>query len=245
MRILICGGKRTENLIKALRNKYKAEISFCYEPLVRNINSVIARGETFDRAVIFEQSLSEDGEITDRAVIGNTLSEALKAITNAYSQYELVFVAESKMMARTIKEETFEVRDISVVVLQLSSQYTVSFLAQLVQNELKDFDRGKVFTLEDVRQMMADESTYNDVVWSDEVEDTTGELMGEDIEGVVNAVDELENFEFSFGKGGITIEEIKQETMEATEQARSETPSDEAEAGRKAKRKGKKTKFLK
>lgn len=210
MKILLCGGAKTDNLIIALENRFKSGMSFCKEEFIRNIDNFIMRGESFDRAIVFEQSISRDGYINDIATFRKDVSTFIDKLKENFSKYEIVFVTETRDKARMIIEETIDVAHISIVIVK-EPPYVTSFITQLVSTELRNFDKGIKFTQDDVRQMIEEENNEDDILWSDEIEMEKGETLSLDGEKGYDVENQFDNFEFVFTRRGIAVLDAKEE----------------------------------
>ena len=123
MNVLICGGEKTENIVKSLEKRFNTgSIKFITEKDIDDIETVTARGEYFDRAIIIEQSWTNDGTILEEKDIRVKLDN----FTNEYKEHSskditFIFVVTTENMAKMVLEETLELINLSKIVHKESS----------------------------------------------------------------------------------------------------------------------------
>lgn len=209
MKILICGGTKTNNIKIALERRFTSGMSFCTEEQIENIDNLITRGETFDRAIVFEQSISANGMRNEAANMRKNICSFIERVKENFTKYEIVFITETRDKARIIVEETLDVAHVSTVLVK-SPPYATSFITQLVSVELRQFDKGMVFTQSDVRTMVESESEEEDIIWSDENERSRGELIGTECTDT-SVIKQLENFTYLFTRNEIKVIDLREE----------------------------------
>lgn len=166
MNVLICGGEKTENIVKSLEKRFNTgSIKFITEKDIDDIETVTARGEYFDRAIIIEQSWTNDGTILEEKDIRVKLDK----FTNEYKEHSskditFIFVVTTENMAKMVLEETLELINLSKVVLK-SPPYSVSFFTTLVTSELNKLPAEYLFSMENVEvKSDINELNYGDVL---------------------------------------------------------------------------------
>lgn len=164
MRVLICGGVKTINIVRALQPRFKAgTVDFV---VINNITGMeiknwFSRGEQFDRAVIIEQSWTNDGYIQDEY----EMRKAINWFASAFRQRAgagatCVFITTNEAMATMVAEETIEINR-SCKVLIKEPPYTVSFFSLVVTYDLSSIPDTYVF---DFTKASRNEQSEADIV---------------------------------------------------------------------------------
>ena len=66
MRVLVSGGLKTDAITRAMEKAFSdGSVLFESENFIKNIENFLSRGNYFDRAIIMEQSLTENGNNID------------------------------------------------------------------------------------------------------------------------------------------------------------------------------------
>ena len=149
MRVLISGGMHTNNIIKGIEKKFVSTgVEFLVVPFIEDIESIYARGDYFDRAIIIEQSWTADNQDTDemswRRKINQFATNCGARLTNGMS---FVFLAQTTEQGAIAYEEIFEIQDYSAVVVK-APRYKTSFFTSLINCDLGDFPPEILYTIE-------------------------------------------------------------------------------------------------
>ena len=164
MRVVICGGAKTENIVKATRDNFKSSgVDFLTVKYIDTVADLFNRGEYFDRIILVEPGWTRDGTITSETQIRHTLSEFANQMidqnTNPKSEY--VFLSQTQEMAGIVNEEILLIKSQSELAVK-APPYKVNLFKALVLAELGRFpeqlaykstevisnDRGDNFTEE-------------------------------------------------------------------------------------------------
>ena len=164
MRVVICGGAKTENIVKATRDNFKSSgVDFLTVKYIDTVADLFNRGEYFDRIILVEPGWTRDGIITSETQIRHTLSEFANQMidqnTNPKSEY--VFLSQTQEMAGIVNEEILLIKSQSELAVK-APPYKVNLFKALVLAELGRFpeqlaykstevisdDRGDNFTEE-------------------------------------------------------------------------------------------------
>lgn len=209
MRILMCGGVKTINILNAVKGRFGAGIVYLKEDMISNIGNFVAKGENFNRAIIFEQGISEDGKIIEHGVIRKNLERFVMTLEENYKNYEVVFVAETDTMARILIEETIRIRD-KRIVIKKAPTYTVSFISKLVCDEMHEFEKALIFDESHVQAMVDAENEEENISWSDEVEELQGQLVssGEELIRNIDVTKVLNEFKYTYNGEDFLIERV-------------------------------------
>ena len=135
MRILIAGGRKTHNIVEAVKQKFSASGDEIIEvQFIEDIVNIFSTGEYFDKALITEQSITRDKEITDEFELRERVNEFATQMANRNSRYNYVFLASDENMARLIDEEIIDIIEDSAVILS-APPYKTTFFIELIVKE--------------------------------------------------------------------------------------------------------------
>lgn len=148
MKVMICGGAKTRNIKNALEDRFKhGEITMVVMNNMTEFESLLNRGEYIDRAVVFEQGITQDGKVTDEYDIRDRVSEFVNVFESQLSkEATLIFVVRTDDMAKIVAEESMEIgRQCRILVKQ--PQYTIAFMARLVSFNIELIEPELVYKL--------------------------------------------------------------------------------------------------
>lgn len=146
MRILLSGGFKTENIANAIRPKFESNgDEIVVEMFVENIESLYLRGESFDKIIITEQSLTQDFNIKDDNVVRNRINTF--AQQQEVHDNKIVFLTQYSRLASTILDEIVSIKDKSVIILK-QPRYTVTFFQELITSDFSQLPREWIYNLE-------------------------------------------------------------------------------------------------
>lgn len=149
MRILLCGGAKTANIESAVRPKFDASgDSFQVVKYINDIyKEVFLHGDSFDRAIIFEQGITQDFQERDEYEIRTKVSEFathMAQVGNKNMSY--VFVTWDKDMANIISEEILSIVSMSTILLRpKKSPITVAFMIRAITTDVTKFPEEEVY----------------------------------------------------------------------------------------------------
>ncbi|MEM4385408.1 MAG: hypothetical protein QXD03_02535 [Candidatus Anstonellales archaeon] len=181
MRVLVCGGIKTQNIINGISKKFEASgVSFIVVKSIDDIDNVLTRGDYYDKALIIEPSWNDDGNIIDeremRIRISNFVNLVLeKKLTD--SRY--IFLAQSESMASMVYEEILYISNISTVVFK-KPPYSVNFFTMLIRGEADSYPEDIVYKLKVTTEDIPEESMKDEDLYGiQEIDDLTSDLDGE------------------------------------------------------------------
>ena len=150
MKVLISGGVLTRNIVDGISKKFTSSgVEFIVEPFIENIDSIYARGEYFDRAIIIEQSWTADYQDNDEYSWRNKINTFARQCRERMRQgMSLVFLTQTKEQAALAYEETFDVRAESIVVIK-KPKYKAVFFNSLINFAFADFPESIVYKAEE------------------------------------------------------------------------------------------------
>ena len=141
MNILICAGYKYESLTSSLTAMFRdGSVKVSGVPLLSDVDEFIARGSTFDRAIITEEAITEDGnltEIDDMLVVVEKFAEEMSGIFN---DKEAVFILNSEELADAVLTQLFMSSErVRVVLRSRIDSLNMSYLRDLTLVRLQDF----------------------------------------------------------------------------------------------------------
>ena len=141
MNILICAGYKYESLTSSLTAMFRdGSVKVSGVPLLSDVDEFIARGSTFDRAIITEEAITEDGnltEIDDMLVVVEKFAEEMSGI---FDDKEAVFIINSEELADAVLTQLFMSSErVRVVLRSRIDSLNMSYLRDLTLVRLQDF----------------------------------------------------------------------------------------------------------
>lgn len=150
MRILLSGGFKTVNIANAIRPKFESNgDEIVVEQFVENIENLYLRGDSFDKIIITEQSLTQDFNIKDDNIVRNRINTF--AQQQELHDNKIVFLTQYSKLASAIIDETLSIKDKSIVVLK-QPRYTVTFFQELITSDFSQLPREWIYGLENAIQ---------------------------------------------------------------------------------------------
>lgn len=233
MNILICAGYKYESLTSSLTAMFRdGSVKVSGVPLLSDVDEFIARGSTFDRAIITEEAITEDGnltEIDDMLVVVEKFAEEMSGI---FDDKEAVFILNSEELADAVLTQLFMSSDrVRVVLRSRIDSLNMSYLRDLTLVRLQDFKTNQqlkksVFTqgavsskvdenigLGDEEELSFDDEEKDNKESEADFSDLDG-LFGEDADEI--SFDDEEKFDF--GEGTDETEESEGDTPSLSEE---------------------------
>lgn len=233
MNILICAGYKYESLTSSLTAMFRdGSVKVSGVPLLSDVDEFIARGSTFDRAIITEEAITEDGnltEIDDMLVVVEKFAEEMSGVFDAK---EAVFILNSEELADAVLTQLFMSSDrVRVVLRSRIDSLNMSYLRDLTLVRLQDFKTNQqlkksVFTqgavsskvdenigLGDEEELSFDDEEKDNKESEADFSDLDG-LFGEDADEI--SFDDEEKFDF--GEGTDETEESEGDTPSLSEE---------------------------
>ena len=216
MNILICAGYKYESLTSSLTAMFRdGSVKVSGVPLLSDVDEFIARGSTFDRAIITEEAITEDGnltEIDDMLVVVEKFAEEMSGV---FDDKEAVFILNSEELADAVLTQLFMSSDrVRVVLRSRIDSLNMSYLRDLTLVRLQDFKTNQqlkksVFTqgavsskvdenigLGDEEELSFDDEEKDNKESEADFSDLDG-LFGEDADEI--SFDDEEKFDFGEG----------------------------------------------
>lgn len=158
MKVLVCGGAKTKNIVVGLEKKFgHVGIEFLVVNDIDSIEEIYGKGEYFDRALICEQGVTKDGlyRNEEERIRGSICNFAVSASMHNMAGANYVFLTADMEMAEIMHEELLPLRNDSKVVVK-ASPYSIGFFSSLIATDLDKLDSNIVFkpvTEEDVESL--------------------------------------------------------------------------------------------
>lgn len=133
MRVLVSGGLKTDAITRAMEKAFSdGSVLFESENFIKNIENFLSRGNYFDRAIIMEQSLTENGNNIDADEIIGVVQRLAELITTKLLEQEVLFVLNTESIADLVSSEIFLASDRMKVLLYTSKEkYKVALFKAL------------------------------------------------------------------------------------------------------------------
>lgn len=244
MRLLVMGGIKSGNIISVLAQRYKTSVTYAREDNLANFEQLILRGDTFDRALIFEQAINEDGLLLEEDKQRENIAKFIEKLTENFTKYEVIFVCENESMAKIIFQETMEIEPWSKILVK-KPKYFVKFFTDLVSSELRELDKELIFDAARLKRILEEENEEEEIIWSDEVEHIEGEILGGVREREIEInLDDWANESLNLKKEEPAKVEESVEKVETSEEIQEEIEKNNAEQERVKKVKERKKKRL-
>lgn len=140
MRVLVSGGLKTDAITRAMEKAFSdGSVLFTSENFIKNIENFLSRGNYFDRAIIMEQSLTENGNNMDDGEMREVVGRLVDLITNRLLEQEVLFVLNTESIADLVNSEIFLASDRMKVLLYTSKEkYKVALFKALALTSFKD-----------------------------------------------------------------------------------------------------------
>ena len=150
MRILIIAGIKTNKAADTARNNITAlevdSLNFTDE-----IRDYLSRGDIFDKAIIFENGLTHDGEITDVDELKHKMFDFIQRVKQKVELYSIVIVVKNRNLGLGLLEVTAS--NDKIIIIQQGEKVSTSFLRTLVSETFVEYKtKCNVITMDDLRE---------------------------------------------------------------------------------------------
>jgi len=139
MEVIICGGEKSINIVKAVGDRLKSTVKFnIVEDITKleKLKSIIARVGEIDRIVFVEHFWTVNGSIVNEEENRVMLAKLSKFIeNNRNSIRNCVFLVADESMAEVVDEETYNIYDMRVLICK-ERPYTASFLLNIITADI-------------------------------------------------------------------------------------------------------------
>jgi len=161
MLVLMCGGIKTINIIKAIKPQFKkGGVNFKIINLItgEEIKNYLSKGAPLDKAIIIEQSWTDDWKIQDEKEIRKIISNFKEQIKPRIdSGAAVVFITSTPAMAAIVHEETIDIsKDIRIVVKEYP--YTASFFSTIVASDIDNIPDNYIFNYSEYLKSKANDT---------------------------------------------------------------------------------------
>ena len=167
MRVLLSGGSKTNNILAAIQPRFKSGVEFTIENNIADIPKFLGRGDYFDRAIVMEQSWTEDDTILDEVKIRDGINSFIQTIRERFRNFEIVFVTSSEEMAKIVLEESIDITVYSTVILKKLPFYA-SFFTDLITLDIHKMPEKYIFDLKKAAGHIDAPTNIDKIMWSDE-----------------------------------------------------------------------------
>ena len=148
MKVLIAGGEKVKNILLGVKPRFESSgDQFITIKHIEEIEDLIIRGETFDKAIITEQSLTRD--LTDDDIkTRERVNWISKLVVDKNIEAEFIFLTQFPRLANLINEEILYIMDKSEIVVK-RPPYSVQFFVDLIVTDKEELPREIIFKYEE------------------------------------------------------------------------------------------------
>lgn len=163
MRVLICGGKKTDNIISVLTKKYNSgNIAIIGQSSIVEIGNVFERGDYFDRAIIIDKGLTDSNSVDQDDVIRQRLRDFVELFKNKCNKHTtLVFVCFDEHIATIISDETIEISPYLKILIR-EGKLDIGFFSKIITLTLDALPQNIVFSVDKIQTKQNNVIQYTD-----------------------------------------------------------------------------------
>ena len=175
MKVLISGGVKTDNITNAMAKHFQASVDIASLQYITEIKDYLDRGDTFDRLIVMQQSITHNGDIEDPNQIASILEDFVDIVVNNLEEQEIIFIATNEDLAEIIYGITFNINNRAKIILyQDSAPFKTSFFKSCVTVDINNMDesiqlRGLEYKPKDLVYETAESDEFKPVESSDEI----------------------------------------------------------------------------
>ncbi len=185
MKVIISGGQKTENITNAMIKHFQSSVSIGNLNYLDELKDYLDRGDTFDRLIVMQQSITHNGEIEDTSEIANILDNFVDIVSHGLEKQEIIFISTDEDLAELIYGITFSISNRAKVLLyQENAPFKTSFFKSCVTVDINNIDESV--------QLRGLEYKPKDLVYESE---DSEEFKNEDSEDTIENADVPDNFE--------------------------------------------------
>lgn len=153
MKVLIVAGEKYNKLVEVAKTLYESSIDITGIKYLDDIRNYLNRGETFDRAVIFDKAYTLNDADTDVDSIKSRVANFVDEVQSRMSRYNLVFCATDDVIGLGIVEVTLNIGSNAIVISQGSQKVNKTFLSGVITTSMDNFsNKYKVLDMNDLRK---------------------------------------------------------------------------------------------
>ena len=140
MKVLISAGKKTDNIVKPLNERFSSgAVTISKENYIEGINNYIHRGEIFDRAIIVEPAIMGDFGSSEYESGRAKIISMLDYVNNSNNhKAQFIFVVTNNELANILSEELFQLGQDRVKIIVLNAKFKLKFFIELCTLELSE-----------------------------------------------------------------------------------------------------------
>ena len=176
MKVLISGGVKTDNITNAMAKHFQASVDIASLQYITEIKDYLDRGDTFDRLIVMQQSITHNGDIEDPNQIASILENFVDIVVNNLEEQEIIFIATNEDLAEIIYGITFNINNRAKIILyQDSAPFKTSFFKSCVTVDINNMDesiqlRGLEYKPKDLVYETSEGDEFKPAESSDEIE---------------------------------------------------------------------------
>ena len=137
MKILICAGLKTGNIVNTVKRKYiNGDVEIISKAYATNIPMIFDRGDNFDRAIILEEGLLAQDSLPE-SINASVRMLTQMVLSKCHSDTTIVWVVTNQENAERVCEETLELYHRSKILIRNKDEKLVaSFFMNIISNTL-------------------------------------------------------------------------------------------------------------
>ena len=185
MKVIISGGQKTENITNAMIKHFQSSVSIGNLNYLDELKDYLDRGDTFDRLIVMQQSITHNGEIEDTSEIADILDKFVDIVSSGLDKQEIIFISTDEDLAELIYGITFSISNRAKVLLyQDNAPFKTSFFKSCVTVDINNIDESV--------QLRGLEYKPKDLVYESE---DSEEFKSEDSKDTIENADVPDDFE--------------------------------------------------
>jgi Mrp family chromosome partitioning ATPase len=218
MRVLLSCGAKTDNILTSIERKFQASgDEFLVVNFITDIDAVYSKGDYFDKAIITEQSITKEYQITDEDEIRARINRFAQDMKLRNKKVTFTFLVKTENIANMIQEEYLPIARESAIVVK-EPPYAVTFMSSLIITDIDQYPsdilykpapevgiNNNVLTEADVE----DNSSFDDMNIEDSytIQNAPNNLdavvggndLGVDIDSLFDGIDDFDDFDDNTG----------------------------------------------
>lgn len=202
MRVLLSGGCKTETIINTIKSKFDSSGDDLFHVnYINNINEIYQKGNYFDKAIIVDQSITEDHKIDNENKLRERINRFAFECANRGRNEVYMFLTGNEELANIIHEETLAIRNKSIIIMK-EAPYGVKFFANLIIADLSQIPEKLIFTPQ-IDDSFEDFDSYTQNIEDETYEEEESMLPAESFDNItgMSSVDGRIKDEFKVDDG--------------------------------------------
>ena len=145
MRVLISGGKRTNDIVEKISKKFEASgDEFVTVEYVDNIDKIFATGDYFDKAIILDKSITHDSTIEDENSLRGLVNSFAYSMAARAKKCTYVFLISDEDLANAVHEELLPIID-ECAIIKGSNKYTIPFFVSVIITDISQLPENILY----------------------------------------------------------------------------------------------------